>query len=261
MKWVDSSISVTYLLPESSTWKDVYNFIMLAHEKEVKSIAAFPNRKMYGIISHMPFKELAVKLLGEGLPISPQNFSKEEQAVLAMAEEDVVLQTKSAPKRQTSLDADVYSLIVNKEKFIIVIGLQNQFPYEIFGGKMNGLKLDLESKKVQGKLTKVSRGVYSLEIEETVIRDFSKQFTPVEKILFRSLSLMLRHGIPIEFIVEQMNKANDSMSSLSAAITRVLNKYIKDGQKVSGAKCPNCGGQMFYMNGCSSCACGYEACH
>ena len=27
MKWIDSSISVTYMLPIGSTWKDVYNFI------------------------------------------------------------------------------------------------------------------------------------------------------------------------------------------------------------------------------------------
>ena len=62
MKWIDSSISVTYLLPESSTWKDVYKFILEAEKKEVKSIAAFPDKKMYGIVSSIPFKELAIKL-------------------------------------------------------------------------------------------------------------------------------------------------------------------------------------------------------
>ena len=261
MKWVDSSISVTYELPEDSTWKDVYNFIMLAHDKEVKSIAAFPSKKMYGIVSMIPFKELADKVLADGISIHPQNFSKEELAILSMFEEDVVLQTKKAPKRPETLDADVYSIIVNKEKFIIAIGLRNKYPYEIFGGKMNGLKLDLESKTASGKITKVARGVYSLEIEETIVRDFSKQFTPIEKVLFRSWSLMLRHGIPIEFIVEQLNKANDSMSNLTAAIARVLNKYIKDGQKVSGRACPSCGGTMIYHDGCCSCACGYQACN
>jgi len=50
MKWVDSSISVTYMLPENSDWKTVYDFILAAYEKEVKSIAAFPDKKMYGIV-------------------------------------------------------------------------------------------------------------------------------------------------------------------------------------------------------------------
>ncbi len=45
MKWVDSSISTTYLLPEGSDWKAVYKFILESHKKEVKSIAAFPDKK------------------------------------------------------------------------------------------------------------------------------------------------------------------------------------------------------------------------
>lgn len=261
MKWVDSSISVTYMLPEDSTWKDVYEFIMEAHEKEVKSISAFPDRKMYGIISFIPFKSLATKLIDEGMTIHPSNFSKEEQAQLAMSDENIVLNTKSAPKRQEVLDADIYSITVNGEKFVIVIGKQNQYPYEIFGGKMKGINIEMDAKHIQGKIRKISRGVYSLEFEETVIKDFSKQFTPVEKVLFRSLSLMLRHGIPIEFIVDQLNKANDNMFSISAAITRVLKKYIKDGQKVSGSKCPKCGSEaLFYNDGCVQCSCGWSAC-
>lgn len=263
MKWVDSSISVTYMLPEDSTWKDVYNFILAAHEKEVKSIAAFPDKKMYGIISFIPFKDLATKLKNENVFMHPQNFSDEELSQLSMSREDIVLNTTNAPKRQESLDADIHSITVNKEKFIIVVGLQNGCPYEVFGGKMNGLKIEMESKHLKGKITKVKKGQYSLEFEEAIIKDFSKQFTPVEKILFRSLSLMLRHGIPIEYIVDQLSKASDDMLSISAATCRVLKKYIKDGQKVVGRTCPNCGSlDLFYFNGCVQCSsCSYSACN
>jgi len=260
MKWVDSSISVTYMLPESSTTKDVFDFIMAAHEKKVKSIAAFPDKKMYGIIAFVPFKDLALKLKKEGVSIHPQNFSEQELKELSMAKEDVVIQTKSAPNRQTTLDADIYSITVNKEKFIIVVGLQNGYPYEVFGGKMNGLKIDIDAKHISGKITKVSGGQYALEFEEAYVKNFSKQFTPVEKTLFRSLSTMLRHGIPIECIVDQLNKSNDDMFSVPAACCRVLKKYIKDGQKVSGSSCPKCGNQLIYFDGCVQCSCGYSAC-
>ena len=260
MKWVDSSISVTYMLPENSTYKDVFSFIMAAHEKEVKSIAAFPDKKMYGIIAYVPFKDLAVKLIDEGLSIHPQNFSEEELSELAMSKDNVIVMKNSAPERQTTLDADIYSITANKEKFVIVVGLQNQYPFEIFGGKMNGLKLDIESKHVEGKITKVSKGQYSLEFEQTVIKDFSKQFTPIEKFMFRSLSLELRRGIPIEEIVELINKSNDDMFSISAAVARVLKKYIKNGKKVGGAGCPQCGGTLFYNDGCVQCSCGYSGC-
>lgn len=260
MKWVDSSISVTYMLPEKSTWEEVYEFIMLSHEKEVKSISVFTDKKMYGIISFVPFKNLAISLKDDGVGIDPQNFDEEELKALNMASGEVILNTQNAPKRPQSLDADIYSITVNKEKFVIVIGKYNGYPYEVFGGKMNGLKLDIDSKHVSGKITKISRGIYSLEFEETIIKDFSKQFTPIEKIFFRSLSLMLRHGIPIEHIVEQLNKSNDDMFSVSAAISRVLKKYIVNGQKVSGVQCPHCNSTMFYFDGCVQCSCGYSAC-
>ena len=263
MKWVDSSISVTYLLPEKSSWKEVYEFIMMAHEKEVKSIAAFPESKMYGIVSLVPFRDLAIKLKEEEIFIHPQNFSDEELQELSMSREDVVVKTMMAPKRQPVLDAEIYSIKVKNEKFIIVIGLQNGYPYEVFGGKMNGLKIDMEYKHLPGKISKVKRGVYSLEFEETVIKDFSKQFTPVEKILFRSLSLMLRHGIPVIYIVDQLNKASEDMFSLAAATCRVLKKYIRDGQKVTGRTCPQCGStELVYQNGCVMClSCNHSACN
>ena len=99
-----------------------------------------------------------------------------------------------------------------------------------------------------------------MEIEEAYIKEFSKQFSPVEKSMVRSFSLIVRHGIPIEHIVEQLNKCEDNMFSISSAIVRVLKKYIKDGQKVSGNACPNCGGTLFYFDGCVQCSCGYSAC-
>jgi len=259
-KWVDSSISVTYMLPETAKWEEVYDFIMLAHEKEVKSISVYTDTKMYGVISFTPFKDLALKLKNENVYMHPQNFDADELKALNMTTGDVVLNTKNAPKRPQVLDADIYSVTVNKERFVIVIGKYNGYPYEVFGGKMNGLKLDLESKHVEGKIIKVSRGVYALEFEQAYIKDFSKQFTPVEKSMFRSFSLMLRHGIPIEHIVEQLNKGEENMFSVSSAIVRVLKKYIKNGQKVSGNSCPNCGGTLLYFDGCVQCSCGYSAC-
>ena len=262
MKWVDSSISVTYKLPEDSTVDDVYNFIMLAHEKEVKSISAFPDKKMYGIVSTIPFKDLAFKLNNERVPIHPQNFSDVELKELNLSRENVVVKNQTAPKREDSLKADIYSITVNKEKYVLAVGMQNGYPYEIFGGKMDALKLKVESKHLEGKITRVSRGKYSLEIGDMLIEDFSQQFTPVEKNLFRTLSLMLRHGIPINAIVEQYSKANDDMFSLPAAVARVLKKYIKEGEKAGGKVCPKCGAtDMIYADGCVSCSvCGTSFC-
>ena len=264
MKWVDSSISVTYLLPESTNWQDVYDFILEAHKKEVKSIAAFPDKKMYGIVSFVPFKDLAINLIKEGVSIHSQNFTEDEQVELKkfvnFTEEAIPVAT-AAPKRPNELDADIYTVTVQGQKFVIAVGLSNGHPYEMFGGSMNGFNFKFANKK--GKITKVKRGQYKLTIGEDIeIEDFSLHFTPVEKSLFRLVSLSLRHGVPLKYIVDQLNKAQDLITSLGSAATRVLKKYIREGEEVTGLSCPQCGKNQFqYQDSCPVCVnCGYTKC-
>ena len=61
MQWVDSSISVTYMLPEKSTSKDVFNFIMAAYEKGVKSSNLDLDNKIVSVI-YNPEKTTPEKL-------------------------------------------------------------------------------------------------------------------------------------------------------------------------------------------------------
>jgi ribonucleoside-diphosphate reductase alpha chain len=259
MKWVDSSISVTYMLPIGSAWKDVYNFIIEAHKKEVKSIAAFPDKKMYGIVSSVSFKDLAFKLKKEGVGMHHQNFSDDEMKELNISRESITQKDVGYPKRLPSIDADIYVVNVKGQKFVIVVGIQNGQPYEIFGGHVNGFGFKFAFK--QGKITKVKKGQYALEIDDICIEDFSKQFTPTEQILFRMASMALRHGVPIQFVVEQLQKGQDDITSMGAAAARCLKKYIQDGTQIKGQKCPSCGKDLIYLEGCCSCAsCGWSRC-
>lgn len=259
MKHIDSSISVTYNLPQDSTVDDVYDFILESRKMGIKSVAAFPDKKMYGIVSSIPFKELAFNLIDEGIKLHPQNFSEEEKKELNLTEES--LNYSTAPKRPNILDADIYSITAKGNKYVIAVGLLNDAPYEIFGGHMNGLNFRFNYR--EGKLEKVKRGIYKLEFEDIVIEDFSKQFTPVETTLFRLLSSNLRHGVPVKFLVEQLNKSNDDIFSLPTAISRVLKRYIVDGEQVSGTKCPSCGSEsLYYRDGCVTCSnCEWSKCN
>lgn len=259
MKWVDSSISTTYLLPVGSDWKSVYKFILASHEKEVKSIAAFPDKKMYGIVSNVAFKDLAFRLKGEGIEIHHQNFSDEELKELNLSRQTISSGCVDAPERLSVLDADIHIINVKGVKYCVVVGLQNGIPYEIFGGHLNGLGLKSNYKK--GKIGKVKRSQYALEFDDVYIEDFSKQFTPTEQILFRMLSLSMRHGIPLKFLTEQLQKATDDITSMASAAARVLKKYITDGETVSGQTCPSCkSGNLCYNGGCVSCSCGWSKC-
>jgi ribonucleoside-diphosphate reductase alpha chain len=261
MKWVDSSISVTYMLPIGSTWKDVYNFILEAHRREVKSIAAFPDKKMYGIVSNIAFKDLAVKLKQENVMIHHQNFADDELNMLNMSRQSVQEITHVCPERPPILDADIHVVTVKGQKFVMVVGLLNERPFEMFGGHMNGFGFKFQTKK--GKMRKIKSDQYALEIgDEIEIEDFSKQFTPTEQILFRFASLSLSKGIPVQDIVDQMQKGTQDITSIGAAAARVLKKYIKDGEKVSGQQCPSCKSkELIYLDGCITCAkCNWSKC-
>lgn len=254
MKYVDSSISVTYTLPENASWKDTYNLILEANRKGVKSIAAFPDKKMYGIVSDIPFKDLAFKLKGVGVEIHTSNFSDSE-----LKELNLVIDTRNhlnAPKRQKSLDADLYQVKARGKKYLMAVGLQNGAPYEMFGGVIpNTISIKIPQK---GKIIKEKSGNYRLECNGETISDFGCLFTGEEQIIFRMISTALRHGIPIKFLVEQLSKSAEDVVDLSSATSRVLKKYIANGES-AGGKCPSCGNnELIYIDGCVSCTCGWS---
>ena len=68
-------------------------------------------------------------------------------------------------------------------------------------------------------------------------------------VMARMTSMALRHGTPLQFIVDQMSKSKHFMG-FERAVSRVL-KYIKDGEKVmTGDVCPECESEMIYKDGC-----------
>ena len=78
----------------------------------------------------------------------------------------------------------------------------------------------------------------------------------------RLISLALRHGTKVDFLVEQLNKDNNNFNSAFKAISKVLKHYIKENDKVSGITCPQCGQEtLIYAEGCHKCiSCGYNGC-
>jgi ribonucleoside-diphosphate reductase alpha chain len=259
MKWIDSSISVTYLLPEHTSTKEVEKFIMKSWEVGVKSIATFPDKEMYGIVSFTPFKDLAESLISKGTSIHPQNFSEEERKALNLSNTNI--STTSAPERPKILDADIYTIRVSGKKFVVAIGLLNGTPYEIFAGEMDGLNFNFRERS--GKLEKIGQGKYKLYVgEEIEIEDFSEHFKPAEKVLVRLVSLNLKHGVPLKYIIKQLSKSSDAVSSMPAAAARVLKKYLEKEESISDmSSCPNCSSSLIYEEGCAKCGtCGWSKC-
>jgi ribonucleoside-diphosphate reductase alpha chain len=174
-----------------------------------------------------------------------------------------------APKRDDELLCDIKKVKVQGEGWTIFVGLLNGKPYEIFGGLSK--YVDIPNKYKTGKILKIGDSVYNLILGEDedkmVVKDIANIFENKNHGAFtRILSLSLRHGTPIQFVVEQLQKDKYSeITSFSRVMSRVLKTYIKNGTKsVSEKRCPSCGaeGSLIYDTGCPICKnCGYSKCN
>ena len=101
---------------------------------------------------------------------------------------------------------------------------------------------------------------------EFVIKDVVKVFdNPNHSAFTRTLSLALRHGVPVQYMVEQLQKdKNADLFDFSKVIARCLKKYIVDGTKASNGVfdttcCDN--PNIIYQEGCATCVnCGFGKC-
>ena len=127
----------------------------------------------------------------------------------------------------------------------------------------------LDNKFLKGKVIKQTRGKYdliaTLNEEQKTISNITKDCADNEDLLTRMISMNLRHGTPIQFIIGQLEKCGD-LGAFNKAIMRSLKKYIKEGQEVSGISCKKCEKEgtksdIVMQNGCFICrTCGDSKC-
>jgi ribonucleoside-diphosphate reductase alpha chain len=176
-----------------------------------------------------------------------------------------------APERSPSLECHIHHASIKGEAWTILVGLMDGRPYEVMGGLQNYLEIPKRHKK--GEIikhhykTKNSR--YDLLIgkngDELVVKDLVAVFdNPNHAGFTRTISLALRHGAPIHYVVEQLQKDREmDMFSFSKVISRVLKNYIKDGTVPGKLVCENCSSEnsLRYQEGCVTCtACGHSKC-
>jgi ribonucleoside-diphosphate reductase alpha chain len=178
-----------------------------------------------------------------------------------------------APKRPTELKADVIRFMNGTEKWIAVVGVLNDKPYEIFTGKAEEVfnlptyvkdALVIKSKSADGKkrydLRFIDKDGYSVTIEG-LSRLFDKEFWNYAKLI----SGVLRHGMPIPNVVDligNLSLYDESINTWKAGVERALKKYIPNGTKGKDRTCPQCGDEgLIYEEGCLKCtSCGHTKC-
>lgn len=219
--YVDTAISSTINLPKTTTPEDVEKIYIEAWKEGLKGVTIYVEGTRMPILS----KDAPIKTNGSVL------------------------------KRPKELEADFYQIKVKGEPFVVVVGLLNDKPYEIFAFRPN-MVLNLPQHK--GKIVKVKKMHYSfvsdlITIQNLVVSNVEERAATLYS------SMLLRHGVDIEYIIKTAKKVNDNISSFSSAICRILAKYIKSSE--TGEKCPECGAETVKTGGCTSCPnCGWSKC-
>lgn len=179
------------------------------------------------------------------------NKDSEERVIVT----DVKLPS-DAPARMKTLRAE------GKKWYITVVYLpDSEKPYAVFCNTNHREKTAQTSDAVD-RMIKLARDKGILEehiqqLEEKIAHD-----TNVNK-LTRSVSLLLRHGVSIINIVSVLDGMDDIfVGSFLFQIKKFLQQYIKDGEKVSGGECEECGSEnVIYTEGCMTCVdCGSGKC-
>jgi ribonucleoside-diphosphate reductase alpha chain len=247
-KYIDHSISSTVNLPTDISKEEVSELYMLGHEHRCKGVTIYRDGSRMGVLT-----------------------SSEEK------KEDDKIKENHAPKREIILPCDIhYSNIKNIEtgktdNWIFMVGLLNGRPYEIFGGMRNNIEIPKKYKEGWiAKNGKNENGIRTYELylgsceesdERMVIKDIASEFSTSASSYTRIISTMLRHGVPIKIVCEQLQKDSTSdMWTFEKGVMRVLKKYIQDGESASG-DCESCGGELQYRDGCVICKdCGWSKC-
>ena len=235
-QYIDHSISKTLNLAPGTSFDEYRNLFMYAYKKGLKGFTTFnPDGSMKGILEYSE-----------------------------KAEQETVVR-HLAPTRPKELPCDIHQIRVKGQKYIVVAGMYNGSLYEIFVIDDPEDVLDL-SKFPHGFVKKTSKGRYDLVMAngpiETTMKNFTKTFDSPNASLARFISMALRHGTPLQFVIDQLNK-DTNFSDCERSISRVLKKYLIDGEEViAGEKlCSECEGRLIFRDGCVVCQeCGWSKC-
>lgn len=222
-QWIDHSISVTHNLPKESTVEQVSQMYLHAYNEGCKGMTIYRDGSRDGVLSI-------------------NNEKKDE------------FKYNDAPKRPTELPAELHHIKVKGEKYVAVVGLMDDKPYEIFCRRDDNIH-----EETKGKIRKIRKKRFDYITEHNSIQNLQEEDNPLYRVVAIYTSMLLRHGAKPEFIIHAIDKFDLDISSLVAAIQRILKKYIVDGT-ISHEACPECGEKLKYEGGCNICSCGYSRC-
>ncbi|MFP4064269.1 MAG: adenosylcobalamin-dependent ribonucleoside-diphosphate reductase [Bacteroidales bacterium] len=242
-KWVDHSISVTVNVPGDVSEELVGDIYQTGWQSGCKGITVYRDGSRSGVLV---------------------NDNKEDKNDFKETD---------APVRPKILESEVVRFNNDSEKWLAVVGLLHDRPYEIFTGKAEGfylppyvekgwvIKTRLPGGEKRYDFQFLDRDGYRVTIEG-LSRSFHKEYWNYAKLI----SGILRHGMPIPSVVdviEDLSLHSDRLHTWKNGVVRALKRFIPDGTKAKGRICNNCNQEdsVIYQEGCLTCTnCGESKC-
>jgi len=253
-KYTTHSVSSTINLPNDVSLEEVSDIYMASWKEGLKGITIYRDGCRSGVL-------ILSETDDDGRPVN--------------------IVSSQAPKRPEFLPCDIHVTNIKGVKWVFLIGMLNERPYEVFGGKFDDIIIPAKyiggrtDPNVKWKATDLTAAIfkndghYDLNLsdpkkvvndhsESTLIEDIASHFSVDLGTPTRLISMLLRHGVSINNICEQIKKIpqEDTMLTFEKGVGRVLKKYIDDNTKAKGT-CPECERHLIYEGGCVKCS----SCH
>lgn len=246
-QWIDHSISVTINMPAEVTEEVVGQLYMAAWKAGCKGVTVYRDGSRSGVLIANTGSKPDTEQGGQ--PVFPTT-------------------------RPPVLNAEIVRFQNSKEKWIAFIGLVEGKPYEIFTGFADDEDGILIPGWVNAGLIIKSRDAdggsrYDFQYEnkhghKTTIEGLSYKFNPEYWNYAKLISSTLRHGMPIEKVVDLINslQLDEAINTWKNGVARALKKYVPDGTEAKKQQCQNCNsGNLQYQEGCLICKdCGSSKC-
>lgn len=245
--YTDMNSSKTVNLPNDYSFNEFKNIYLDAYKSNIKGMTTYRAGTMTAVLEQKKeLKEEQNEL--EGL------FKSANGSVLKKL--NIKLPTEYYAKGYILRDAHTRTKwYVNlafadsslKNPFALFVTTNSKESSEVAQHTINSMEELATKKNIDIDLIKYQRDKYSGQSNVTKIA--------------RAIGFCLRHNIPILDIVSVLDDDNYAFSSFIFHIKKLLLKFVPEGTKVNGEKCPNCKGTLIYQEGCYVCLdCGYSKC-
>jgi len=236
-RWIDSAISKTVNCPNDYPLEAFKNIYLDAYNSGVvKGVTTYRSGTMTTVLA-----------------------AKDEKSATDYDEEIILSDVKlpdSSPASMKILRTD------GRKWYLTIIWNEQQTrPFALFVHTNSHEKSITTNDAVDHLLELAKRKGIPLQHIETTL-DKCENDNNTTKIA-RMISLNLRHGVLIKNIVSTLDKVdNITVGTFLFQIKKFLSSFIKDGEKIEGEVCTECGSiNVVYQEGCQKCmSCGHSKC-